>query len=227
MGCCGFSETVNRQFSERRVRRELDRFRRTGPGETTRMLLEGLARAGLTPSTVLDVGAGLGGMTFGLLDRGTASAVVVEASDAYADAVAAEVAQRHRQSAVQLVRGDFLDVESQLPRADLVTLDRVVCCYPLYAELLSAALARADRGFAYSYPRDRWYVRAGAGIENVLRSVRNRFRGFVHSEQAMERLIRDNGFERVARAHTLVWQADVFLRRSAGRRQPGDSGGVR
>ena len=43
----------------------------------------------------------------------------------------------------------------------------------------------------------------------------------------MERLIRDNGFERVARAHTLVWQADVFLRRSAGRSQPGDSAGIR
>jgi magnesium-protoporphyrin O-methyltransferase len=215
MGCCGFSDAVNRQFSERRVGRELERFRRKGAGETTRMLLDGLARVNLTPGTVLDIGAGLGGMTFALLDRGAESAVVVEASDAYADALAAEVTRRRRREAVQLVRGDFLDVQARLPRADLVTLDRVVCCYPLYVELLRAALDRAGQAFAYSYPRDRWYVRAGATMENAVRRLWNPFRTFVHPQAAMERLVTSAGFDLVARAHTLVWQADVFVRRSA------------
>jgi magnesium-protoporphyrin O-methyltransferase len=123
------------------------------------------------------------------------------------------VVRRRRQPAVQLVRGDFLDVQARLPVADLVILDRVVCCYPLYAELLTAALERAGRALAYSYPRDRWYVRAGASLENAVRRVWNPFRTFVHPEAAMERLVASAGFELAARAHTLVWQADVLLRR--------------
>jgi magnesium-protoporphyrin O-methyltransferase len=213
MGCCGFAETVNRQFSERWVRRELERFRRKGAGETARMLLEGVATASLNPGTVLDVGAGLGALTFALLDKGAGSAIVVEAAHAYAEAIEAEVVRRRRQPAVQLVRGDFLDVHARLPVADLVILDRVVCCYPLYAELLTAALERAGRALAYSYPRDRWYVRAGASLENAVRRVWNPFRTFVHPEAAMERLVASAGFELAARAHTLVWQADVLLRR--------------
>jgi hypothetical protein len=37
-----------------------------------------------------------------------------------------------------------------LPVATIVTLDRVVCCYPLYDQLLSQAVRHADRGFAFS-----------------------------------------------------------------------------
>jgi hypothetical protein len=41
----------------------------------------------------------------------------------------------------------------------VVTLDRVVCCYPDAETLLRAAAQRARKLVAFTYPRDRWYVR--------------------------------------------------------------------
>jgi magnesium-protoporphyrin O-methyltransferase len=214
MACCGsFEESVDQQFTQKKVDRELARYRRKGAGPTARLLLDGLSKAGLAQGTLLDVGAGVGALTFELLERGVRSAIIVEASTAYAAAASAEAARRGRAPAVRLVKGNFLDVAAQAPPADVVTLDRVVCCYPLYAELLAQALRHAGGGFAYSYPRDRWYVRTAVCLENLVRRRGSRFRTFVHPEASMRRLIETAGFELVNHAHTLAWAADVFARR--------------
>lgn len=213
MACCSFEHSVDRQFGEKNARRQLRRYHRRGVGGTAQMLLAGLSQAALTRGTVLDVGAGIGSLTFELLDRGVEGAVVVEASAAYADAVTAEAARAGRASAVRVIRGDFLEVAAQVPSADIVTLDRVVCCYPRYADLLTTALERAARGFALSYPRERWYMRAAFGSANLLLRTTSGFRSFVHPEGAMRRLIERAGFELVNHAHNMAWSADVFRRR--------------
>jgi len=86
----------------------------------------------------------------------------------------------------------------------------VVCCYPDYAKLLAEALRHAERVFAYSYPRDRWYVRASVAVENALR--RTGFRSFVHPEARMRALVEDAGFVLAGHRHSLMWSADVFVR---------------
>jgi tRNA1(Val) A37 N6-methylase TrmN6 len=179
------------------------------------MLLMGLAEARVTQGTVLDVGAGIGSLTFELLERGVESAVIVEASAAYADAVSSEATRRGRGSAVRVVRGNFLDVADQVPSADIVTLDRVVCCYPRYEELLVTALERAKQGFAFSYPRECWYMRGAMALANMLLRTTSGFRTFVHPEGAMRRLIERAGFELVHHVHNTAWSADVFVRRPA------------
>lgn len=214
MACCSFQNSVNRQFGEKNARRELRRYRRRGVGGTARMLLEGLVEARLTSGSVLDIGAGIGSLTFELFERGAQRAVIVEASAAYADAVSAEAARRGRASAVRVVRGDLLDVAAEIASADIVTLDRVVCCYPRYEELLATALERAERRFAFSYPRERWYMRTAMALANVLLRRTSGFRAFVHPEGAMRRLIDQAGFELVSHAHDIAWSADVFARRT-------------
>jgi hypothetical protein len=215
MACCSFEHSVDRQFGERNARRELRRYHRRGAGGTARMLLAGLAEARLTEGTVLDIGAGIGSLTFELLGRGVERAVIVEASAAYADAVNAEATRRGRASAVRVVRGDFLDVADQVPSAEIVTLDRVVCCYQRYEELLVTALERAEHGFALSYPRDRWYMHAAMAGANILLRTTSGFRTFVHPESAMRRLIERAGFGLVNHAQNMAWSADVFMRRAA------------
>ena len=154
--CCTFEETVDEQFTNRKAGQELERYRRKGAGPTTRLLLEGLSRAGIVDGALLDVGAGVGALTFELLDRGMRRAMIVEASAGYAGAASKEAARRSRTTDIDLVRGDFLEVADTIPVASVVTLDRVICCYPLYERLLGEALRHAGRGFAFSYPRDRW-----------------------------------------------------------------------
>jgi magnesium-protoporphyrin O-methyltransferase len=215
MTCCGcFEETVDRQFTGQRAGQELERYRRKGAGPTTRLLIDGLLHAGIVDGSLLDVGAGIGALTFELLDRGVRQATIVEASVAYAAAASDEAVRRGRTANVELKRGDFVEVAMTLPVATIVTLDRVVCCYPLYEQLLSQAVQHADRGFAFSYPRDRWYIRAGMRLENALRRRRNAFQTFVHPAAKMRELITGAGFDLVSQRRTLVWSVDVFIRRA-------------
>jgi SAM-dependent methyltransferase len=211
--CCTFEETVDEQFTSKKAARELERYRRKGAGPTTRLLIEGLSQAGLVDGTLLDVGAGVGALTFELLNRGIRRATIVEASAGYAAAASGEAARRGRTTHIELRRGDFLEVADAIPLASVVTLDRVICCYPLYEQLLNETLRHAERGFAISYPRDRWYVRTGMRLENALRRRRTRFRTFVHPQLRLREVVADAGFELVSQRQTIVWFADVFIRR--------------
>lgn len=214
MACCAFDETVNDQFTTRKATQELDRYRRKGVGPTTRRLIDGLSRCSLVGGSLLDVGAGVGSLTFELLERGYRRAVIVEASAAYAAAAADEATRRKRMGDIDFAHGDFLDLAQTLSPASVVTLDRVICCYPLYEPLLNEALRHAERGLAISYPHDRWYVRAAMGLENAMRRRRkSRFRTFVHPQRQIRQIIEDAGFALVSRKQTFIWSADVFLRR--------------
>lgn len=190
-------------------------YRRKGPGPTTRLLRDGLVSVGLLEGTLLDVGGGVGALSFELLDRGVARAVVVDASSAYLAVASEEAVRRGHATTTEFVHDDFVAVSEQLTTADVVTLDRVVCCYPFYEPLLEQALRHATRWFAVSYPRDRWHVRIGVWFENAVRKWRsNPFRTFVHSPPAMERIIEGAGFELASRRCTLTWSADVFVKRT-------------
>jgi SAM-dependent methyltransferase len=212
--CCStFEGAADQQFNERKVAKELARFRTKGPGPTTRLLERGIAEAGALGSVVLDVGAGFGALTFRLLDQGMTGAVVVDASSAYLRAAREEADRRGRAQSVEFIHADFVSVAARLAGASVVALDRVVCCYPSCETLLSAALARAHRCIALSYPRDVWYVRLGMKGENAQRWLMgNSFRTYVHPRGTIERMVHGAGFVLSSRRETWVWSADVFVR---------------
>ena len=172
------------------------------------MLQDDIANARALSGTLLDVGSGVGSLTFGLLERGMTHATAVDASSSYNHVARQEAERVGRADAVQFVHGDFVSVAPQLPAASLVTLDRVVCCYPSYEPLLDAALSHADRCLALSYPRDVWYVRLGVTLENGQRRItQNPFRTFVHPFATMEQMTRAAGFEIFSRRETSRWTA--------------------
>jgi magnesium-protoporphyrin O-methyltransferase len=205
---------VDQQFTIKKAGQELHRYRRKGAGPTTRLLIDGISRACVAGGSLLDIGAGVGALTFELLERGFDRAVIVEASAGYTAAASSEAVRRGRSPQVEFVSGDFLEVARTVSKASVVALDRVVCCYPLYEELLTEAIRRAERAFAFSYPRELWYVRAGMKLENALRSRKTGFRTFVHPEAKMRELIRRAGFDLVFQRRTAVWSADVFVRQA-------------
>jgi 16S rRNA G966 N2-methylase RsmD len=213
--CCAFGDTADQHFTAEKVTKELRRYRRKGPRPTTRGLRDGLAAVGVNQGTVLDVGGGLGVLSLELLDLGMERAIVVDASSAYLAAGSDEAANRGRSASVQFVHGDFLLLAGQLALSTVVTLDRVVCCYPFYEPLLEQAVQHAERCVAISYPRDRWYVRFGVWLENALRRRRgNPFRTFVHSPSGITQTVERAGFKLAGRRQTLAWSADIFVKAS-------------
>ena len=210
--CCDFRDAADRQFTAEKAEKELRAYRRGRLGPTTRLLRDGVVELGLSRGSLLDIGGGVAALTFELLERGMTQAVVAEASAAYVAAAREEANRRDRTESATVIHGDFLELAAQLPVADLVTLDRVVCCYPEYEPMLEEAARHARRSLAVSYPRDRWFVRAGMWLENAIRARNSGFRTFVHPPPAIRHVIERTGFRLMRRRTTVVWAIDVFER---------------
>jgi len=214
MACsgCDFEHASDRQFNVAKAAAELQAYRTGRLGLTSRLLRDGIVDAELNQGTLIDVGGGVGPLTFELLTRGISRAIVVEASAAYVASAIEEAMRRGFADRTEVVHGDFLRVAGSLPSGDVVTLDRVVCCYPAYERLLEQALSHAERAVALSYPRDRWYVRLGMWLENAKRARGSGFRTFVHPPMRIQDLIQRAGFTLTRRRMTLMWTIDIFTR---------------
>jgi magnesium-protoporphyrin O-methyltransferase len=109
--------------------------------------------------------------------------------------------------------GDFVDLAADIAPADLVVLDRVICCYPDMDALVRASVVRARVRYGLVYPRDSWWIRAGAIVLNGLgRVFRMRTRAYVHRTRAVDAIVRAAGFEPRLHRHTLFWQVAVYER---------------
>ena len=214
--CCAGLET---RFGEREARRQLRGYQRKGPPAATRHLLRALQVAGVDGATVLDIGGGVGILQHELLEGGAARAVSVDASTTYLDTARAEARRRGLEERVAYHHGDFVELADVLPRCDVVTLDRVICCYPDMEALVRASAGRAGRLWGAVYPRDTLLTRLGIPLENLWERLRGvPFRAWLHPPAEIDRVLRASGFGRRFRATTLVWEVALWERRAAGGR---------
>jgi SAM-dependent methyltransferase len=212
MSCCQ-CQGIETLFGERVARRDLERYRKKGPPKTTRILLDALKAEGVEGATLLDIGGGVGAISNELLDAGAARATVVDASPAYLRAARAEAERQGHAGRIEYHHGDFVELAPELPPADVVTLDRVICCYDEMEALVSASAERAERLYGVVYPRDTWWDRLGVSLVNfACRVRRNPFRVFIHSPEAVERVIRSKGLTRRSYRTTPIWQIIIYAR---------------
>ena len=211
-GCC--CQGVESMFGERTAAHDLKRYRRRGPSKATRVLLEALRERGVEGAELLDVGGGVGAIQQELLDAGAARATGVEASAAYLRAAAREAERRGRADRVTYVHGDFVAVADSVAPADVVTLDRVICCYPDMEALVGRSAERARRLYGLVHPRDVWWTRAAFRALNVaLRVGRLPFRVFVHRPASVDAAVGHAGLERrLDRAVGPVWRVALYER---------------
>jgi magnesium-protoporphyrin O-methyltransferase len=214
---CAQCKGIEHQFDQGEARKKLRQFRRRGPDKTTRLLIEEL-RAALSASDVhdavlLDIGAGLGAIHHELLDGRVSRAVHVDASTAQLAAAREETERRGHSSRVEFVFGDFVALADAVPSADIVTLDRVICCYDDMNGLVQRSARKAGRFYGAVYPRQIGWMRiAIATINLIQRLKRSTFRVFLHDPAAIDATLRDAGLERRAMRRTLGWEVVVYAR---------------
>lgn len=204
-------------FGNRAARFDLWRYRRTGPLTTTGLLLDALRKRRPEPGfTLLDIGSGVGAIQHELLDDGAARAVSVDASRAYLAAALHEGERRGHADRMEQHIGDFVELADEIPDADVVTLDRVVCCYPDMPALVAASARHARTLYGLVVPREVWWVRVGVRLMNVWqRLLRTDFRVYVHPLGAIQAAVESEGLKRVEAGRTLNWQVMLFERRAA------------
>lgn len=200
-------------FDERMARSQLEAYRRRGPDAHSRHLIQALEAEGIEGATLLDIGGGIGAIQLELLDAGATSSVDVDASHAYLAAARLEAERRGFGDRATHRYGNFVELAGEIEPADVVTLDRVICCYPDMPALVGASVAHARRLYGLIYPVDRWWLRAAAAVGNLgLRLFRQSFRIHIHPTRAVDDLVRAHGFERRTQRRWLVWQMVVYRR---------------
>jgi SAM-dependent methyltransferase len=216
---CSQCAGIEGQFDAAAARKKLRRFRRRGPDRTTRLLIE-LIRDALDASdtrdaVLLDVGGGIGAIHHALLDGRVARAVHVDASTAQIAAAREETERQGHGARVDFVRGDFVALADELPAADIVTLDRVICCFDDMDRLVTRSARKAARFYGAVYPRDLVWMRiAIAAINVVQRLKRTGFRVFLHDPAAIDGVLRGVGLAPSAQRRTAGWHVVLYARRS-------------
>ncbi len=213
MSCCTGPCAAASHFNPTKAARDLRRYQRHGPDSTTRTLLAELRRQPLQGLHLLDVGGGIGVIAAELAAANLASVTFADASAGYLEAARRHLASLNTSLSARFFLGDFASTADSLPAADIVTLDRVVCCYPDVEALLRAAASRSRGMIAFTYPCETWYVRAAVVLENSWYWLRqDSFRAFVHSPKRMAAALESSGFVRAARHATLQWALDLYRR---------------
>jgi 2-polyprenyl-3-methyl-5-hydroxy-6-metoxy-1,4-benzoquinol methylase len=213
MSCC--QNDLGEIFNDDFARKEIKRYRRRGLPARARKLLAAVEQVTeLNEKTTLEIGAGAGALTVELLRRGAATATAVDAVPAMIAAARVLADEFNVGDRLQLVQADFAENASSIESADVVVLDRVICCYPDWASMLSAAAVRARQVLVMTYPRDTALWRAEAKVFNaVMRIFRKDFTFHVHPADRMQKLLDTyNLTPRVAGRH-FMWEILIATHR--------------
>ena len=167
-------DRMESKFDEPFVAEKLDLYRESGPDASTLALLDALRSDDVTGRTLLDVGGGVGAIQHGLLRSGVISAQEVEASAAYVTACNAEAERQGHADRITHLLGDLQSVADQVQPADIVTLDRSLCCWPDMSDLVARSAALATWRYGLVYPRDTPWVHYGWRLYSSLRQALNR-----------------------------------------------------
>jgi magnesium-protoporphyrin O-methyltransferase len=205
---------LDNTFDAAQARKDARRYLKKGLEKRTRKLIAYLLTHRREPLTVLDIGCGAGGAHQELLRQGVADrAVGVDASSAYLAAARANAAQLNLSDRVIYEQQDFAQAASSFAPADVVLMDRVICCYPHLAELLGAAAQHAERYLSLSFPRDEWWTRLPYHVADFFQTLfRSKYRFYLHPHAQVVSLAQAAGLQLVHSDHHIIWQILVFAR---------------
>jgi magnesium-protoporphyrin O-methyltransferase len=212
MECCQCQAIEERFDREKAAAKQLG-YQQDGLKRESQMLVDLLVEQGISGYSLLDVGGGMGALAIELIKRGVSQATIAEASTAYLETAAAEAERQGLAKQISLVHGNIVTMADEIAPADLVTLNKVICCYDDMPGLVLASLAKANKLYGLVYPRDNWLVKAGFGFENLgCRLKGSDFRVFVYPTKKVDGLIRKNGFQMRTRRTIASWQIVVYGR---------------
>lgn len=200
-------------YDGRDAERNLAKWRSGGLHPATQELIDVIRAEGVEGAVLLDIGAGVGAVHVTLLEAGAASAVDVDASREYLAIARAEAERRGVADRVEYRYGDVVELAADLPPADIVTLDSVICCYPYLPAILGAALRPGPRLVGLTYPRDVWWMRAFMRLFNLAHILRRSpARYFIYHHAQVNRLIAEAGFMNAHEGGTRGWRVVLYRR---------------
>ncbi|MBI2845811.1 MAG: methyltransferase domain-containing protein [Chloroflexi bacterium] len=214
MECC----TVNgldKYFDSENAQQKVEDYLSAGLEERAQHIVDFLKGQGLAGQSLLEVGCGVGGLLIELLKAGAEKGVGVDAAPAAINAAQGLAEKQGLSGKVEYQVLDFAASPNSLSTADIVVLDRVVCCYPKMRELVLPAAQHAHKFLALTYPRDLWWVRLRIMAENFFYWLsRIEFRTYLHPPAKILGAALEQGFQPVLQKVFGEWHLVIFGRQT-------------
>lgn len=215
MDCCSVNG-LDRMFSRSLAQRELKHYLAKGLDRRAQQVVTCLKRYEFAGATILEVGFGTGSLHMELIKAGAAKVVGFEASPAYLEAATSLARRLGFEGAVQYYVGDFVELASSAPEADIVVLDRVICCYPDVTSLVTAAAQHTRRLCVVTYPRWAWWIRSLVSLANLaLKLRRNLYRAFLHPPAEVAATFSSQSLVPIFQTHSgfgKFWEITIYRR---------------
>lgn len=200
-------------FSERNARAEAKRYRRGGLDSTSRRIVDYLRQRGVEGRTLLEVGGGIGAIQIELLKAGATRAVSVELTPTYEQVARELLREAGLENRVERKVMDFAQSGDEVEVADIVILNRVICCYPDMPALAGEAATHTQDVLVMSFPKERWWTRTLLTLGNFgLRVARREFQVFVHPPDQILAEAERHGLHTALNMSGLFWQIAAVQR---------------
>jgi hypothetical protein len=210
--CCG-SDAYAKLFDEKNAQSDARNYLKKGLDPTGQRMVGELLRRGVAGASVLEVGGGIGALEIELLRAGAARATNVELVITYEQTARDLLETLGLTDRVDRKLLDFAQDGDRVPRADIVLLHRVICCYPDMESLVRVSADHAARFLALSFPADRWWWRVGQLLSRVWFRLRGcAFRLYLHDPRRILAIAESAGLRPVLRRRGWVWQIAVLER---------------
>jgi SAM-dependent methyltransferase len=214
MGCsCDETSKISREF-DRDASDFCERYRNKGLSRSSKLLLKFISEDSIKDKAVLDLGCGAGGMSLELLKHGAGNAVGLDLSP------------RMIETATELARVNGFDTRAKfqegnaatadLPRSDIVVMDKVLCCYSDWRPLLTNAIGASNVMIGFIVPRDEGITkipfRLALKIANYFQRRRGGVLFYMHPLGTIEATFRESGFRLRRKQGSRFWMVFLYSR---------------
>lgn len=213
MSSCCRAQPCEEIFSWRVAEWDLRSYRRRGLEKLERKLLASVPQAVHEGSRVLEIGGGIGVLQAELLRKGAASGEVIELVAAYKPYAAELARDLEVEDRTEFRVHDVLAEPGSVERADVVILNRVICCSPEGLELVAVAATLARKALVLSFPRASWPLRVAARLQHLLfRALGRKYRFYVRPSDDVAAAATAGGLVRSGSGRGLIWEHATFVR---------------
>jgi Methyltransferase domain len=200
-------------FNEKEALNNLKSYKKKGPNKTTRKLLKALVNENPSGLTLLDIGGGIGVIQIELLKNGLLKSTDVDTSQSYINTSKRLMKENGFDDKAGYVHADFTDCYKDIEEHDIVTLEKVVCCYPDTKDLINHSAGKSKKYYGLVYPMNGIIFKMAFGFLNLyLKIKKNPFRVFNHTESMIDGLICKNGFQRIYYGKSFPWKIALYER---------------
>ncbi len=209
--CCGADRFFDRIKADKQYRQYLKK----GARKATAALINQLSVLDINGKTLVDIGGGIGALQWWFLQQGGQRTIDIDASSGYLQIAREHAIRQGWQGKTDFLEGDCTEILPQLDEVDIVTLDKVICCYPDYREILAATCQKATTCIALTYPMDGPLAQAVRNLGVLFFKLRgNPFRPYVHRVAEVRQILAEHGFKRHQHQLVFPWHAETYLRES-------------